>query len=165
MINYNNYAFIDGQNLHKTIENLSWFFCYFKFHQLLETQFNVSKAFYFIGFTQDRNCQLYKRLRKAGFQLSLRLPTTAIVNNKKEIKANVDSNLITSALTKLNDFDKAIIVAGDGDYYCFTKYLLRHNKLLKVLLPSRHDSSNLYRNDRFMNNIAYIEKMRKYLEK
>ena len=31
MANYNNYAFIDGQNLHKTIEELEWYFCYFKF--------------------------------------------------------------------------------------------------------------------------------------
>jgi len=165
MTNYNNYAFIDGQNLHKTIEDLSWFFCYFKFYQLLKTKFNISKAFYFIGFTQDRNCPLYKRLRKAGFQLCLRSPVITFVNNKKEIKANVDSNLITGSLTKLNDFDKAIIVAGDGDYYYFAKYLLRNNKLLKILLPSRKDSSNLYRRDMFANHISYVENMRNYLEK
>ncbi|MBC8386434.1 MAG: NYN domain-containing protein [Actinobacteria bacterium] len=161
----NNYAFIDGQNLHKTVEDLSWFFCYFKFHHLLETKFNVSKAFYYIGFTQDRNCPLYKKLRKAGFQLCLRLPIISFVNNKKEIKANVDSNLITGALTKLKDFDKAIIVAGDSDYYCFAKYLLRQNKLLKILLPSRQDSSNLYRSNIFMYHIAYVDNMKKHLEK
>ncbi|MDD3521162.1 MAG: NYN domain-containing protein [Actinomycetota bacterium] len=165
MANYNNYAFIDGQNLHKTIEELEWYFCYFKFFELLKNKYNVSKAFYFIGFTQDRNCKLYKKLRKAGFQLCLRSPVTVIVNNIREIKANVDSNLITSALIKLNNFDKAIVVAGDGDYYYFAKYLLRNNKLLKMLLPSRKDSSNLYRKDLFSNNISYVENMRHYLEK
>jgi len=165
MTDYNNYAFIDGQNLHKTIEELEWFFCYFKFFNLLKTKYNVSKAFYFIGFTQDRNCRLYKILRKAGFQLCLRSPVIAIINGERKIKANVDSNLITSALIKLNNFDKAIIVAGDGDYYYFAKYLLRNNKLLKILLPSRQDSSNLYRSSMFSNNISYIENMRQYLEK
>ena len=161
----NNYAFIDGQNLHKTIESLTWFFCYFKFYQLLQTRFNITKAFYFIGFTQNRNCLLYRRLRSAGFQLSLRLPTIYYENGQRKIKANVDSNLITCALTKLNNFDKALIVAGDGDYYYFVKYLLRNEKLLNILLPSRQDSSNLYRSNMFMNKIAYINNMRSYLEK
>lgn len=161
---YNNYAFIDGQNLHKTVEDLSWFFCYFKFSNLLKTKFNVSKAFYYIGYTQDRNCPLYRKLRKAGFRLCLKLPIVIFKNNQREIRANVDSNLITGALAKLKEFDKAIIVAGDGDYYCFAKYLLRQDKLLKVLLPSRKDSSNLYRNKLFMNHIAYVNEMKNNLE-
>lgn len=98
MANYNNYAFIDGQNLHKTIEELEWYFCYFKFFELLKNKYNVSKAFYFIGFTQDRNCKLYKKLRKAGFQLCLRSPVTVIVNNIREIKKDRPHEKPTQAI-------------------------------------------------------------------
>ncbi len=155
----NNYAFIDGQNLHETVKKFNWYFCYHRFFEILKNFYGVTKALYFIGYTQGRNCTLYRSLRSAGFHLSLRKP---IIDSDNEIKANVDSNLITHVLAKINNYDKAIIVAGDSDYYFLVKYLLRQNKLLKILLPSRNDSSNLYRGKLLMNKIAYVENMKKY---
>jgi len=163
---FNNYAFIDGQNLHETVKKLKWYFCYHKFFDILRDHYSVSKAFYFIGYTQDRNCELYRDLRSAGFQLSLRKPIRYLENGEMKIKANVDSNLIASLLMKLNRFDKAVIVAGDSDYYLIAKYLARQDKLFKILLPSRSDSSNLYRSSLLMNNkIVYVNKMEKYFLK
>ncbi len=159
MKNHNNYAFIDGQNLHETVKKFNWYFCYKRFSEILKNFYGVSKAFYFIGYTQSRNCRLYRSLRNAGFHLSLRKP---IIDDNNQIKANVDSNLITHALAKINKYNKAIIVAGDSDYYFLVKYLIRQNKLLKILLPSRNDSSNQYRSPILLNKIAYIENMKKY---
>ena len=114
----NNYAFIDGQNLHEAVKNFKWWLCYEKLNFVLKNTFNVSKAFYFVGYTQSRNCKLYKDLRKAGFLLSLRKPVMHTENGIKKIKANVDSNLITHSLIKFTLYDKAVIIAGDSDYYC-----------------------------------------------
>ena len=153
MVN-NNYAFIDGQNLHEAVKSFNWWLCYKKLNLILKNKFNVTKAFYFIGYTQPRNCDLYIELRKAGFILSLRKPVNRLENGILKLKANVDSNLITHTLIKISNYDKAVIVAGDGDYYCLSKYLLRNNKLLKIILPSRACSSNLFRNN-ILGNIFY----------
>ena len=51
----NNYAFIDGQNLHEAVKNFKWRLCYEKLNFVLKNTFNVSKAFYFVGYTQSRN--------------------------------------------------------------------------------------------------------------
>ena len=38
---------------------------------------------------------------------------------------------------------QAIIVTGDGDFYCLVKYLMNHDKLAKVLAPSPRNCSSL----------------------
>ena len=43
----NNYAFIDGQNLHLGITKLGWKIDYKKFRKYLYDKFSINKAFYF----------------------------------------------------------------------------------------------------------------------
>lgn len=82
-----------------------------------------------------------------------------------KLKANVDSNLIAHSLIKITNYDKSVIVAGDGDYYFLSKYLLRNNKLLKIILPSKACSSSLYRNNIFRQYLVYLDNMKNQLEK
>ena len=41
------------------------------------------------------------------------------------------------------NYDKAVIVTGDGDFYCLVKYLAKQNKLRQVLIPDEHNYSVL----------------------
>ena len=41
------------------------------------------------------------------------------------------------------NYDKAIIVSGDGDFFCLIEYLEKNNKLHRVLAPNRNYSSLL----------------------
>ena len=157
---FNNYAFIDGQNLHTSVVKFDYEFSYERFFELLKNKLHVTKAFYFIGLTENRNHLRYKELRKIGFTLSLKKPAHRYVGGKTEIKANVDSNLVAHVLIKINNYDKAIIVGGDGDYYFLAKYLLRNNKLHKILLPCKGDTSNLFKNDLFKNKIVYLSRLK-----
>jgi len=178
----NNYAFIDGQNTYKATGKFPWEFSYFKFYNFLKNQLSVKRAYYYIGLTKHRNSFTYIKLRNAGFQLCLRKPiiyrgrcrycslASTCVNynlyDYKIIKANVDSNLTLGVITKLDKYDKAIIVAGDSDYYCLAKFLVRKNKLKKILLPSRRESSNLFRESKLLRNkIEYLDNKQRLLEK
>ena len=49
-------------------------------------------------------------------------------------------------------YDRAMIVSGDGDFHCLVEYLVEKDKLLKILVPTRHYSSLL----RKFNNRHYI---------
>jgi len=162
MRNYNNYAFIDGQNLDKSIKGQGWLIDYKKFRQFLTSRFAAKRVFYFIGYIEDY-LPLYKDLRKSNYSMCFRKP---VIDKDGNIKANVDSNLITHTLIKINNYDKAIIVAGDSDYYFLAKYLMRQDKLCQVLVPCKSKCPKIYKkNNKFRNYISYISRQKDILYK
>lgn len=48
-------------------------------------------------------------------------------------------------MIQLPNYDKAIIVSGDGDYHCLIEYLLSLDKLGYLLIPNRYSFSSLLR--------------------
>ena len=53
--------------------------------------------------------------------------------------------MLLHAMIGLKNFNKAVIVTGDGDFHCLVEYLTKHNKLKKLLVPNRHAFSSLLR--------------------
>jgi uncharacterized LabA/DUF88 family protein len=43
-------------------------------------------------------------------------------------------------------FDKVILVSGDGDYIKMVRYLIKKDKLEKLLAPAKRSFSSLYKN-------------------
>ena len=66
-----NYAYIDGANLHKGIEVLGWKLDYKKFRDFLRNRYNVKKAYYFIGDIES-NKLLYQNLQEWGYIVVLK---------------------------------------------------------------------------------------------
>lgn len=64
------------------------------------------------------------------------------------------------------NYDKAIIVAGDGDYYSLIDYLKAQSKLEQVLVPNEFRYSALLKkvNDEHLKYISFINRMRSKLE-
>lgn len=58
--------------------------------------------------------------------------------------------------------EKAIIVTGDGDFYCLVKYLKDQDKLLKLLIPDKNHYSSLFR--KMMPYISFMNDLRGKLE-
>ncbi len=154
----NVYAFIDGTNLHIAVREQGWILHCGRFRKYLKDRFGVTKAFYFIGYVQSRT-GLYKSLRKSGYKMVFK-PTFKDKNGK--IKGNVDAELILKALILCHKYQKAIIVSGDGDYYCLIKFLKRQKKLLKIIIPDRNNYSWLLR--RFSKDIIYMNEMKEKLK-
>jgi len=42
------------------------------------------------------------------------------------------------------DFDKIVLVSGDGDYKMLVDFLIEENKFERMLFPSKTNSSSLY---------------------
>ena len=40
-------------------------------------------------------------------------------------------------------YDQAVIVTGDGDFSCLVEYLMRQNKLLRLMIPNQRNYSSL----------------------
>lgn len=150
----NNYAFVDSQNLNLGIQKLGWRLDYRKFRVYLAEKYSVRKAYIFIGFVV-LNQSLYDRLQEAGFILKFK-PTIPDADGK--IKGNIDADLVLRAALELSDYDKAVIVSSDGDFYSLVQHLHENNKLEAVLSPDIKNCSSLLKQTakdkmQFMNSL------------
>ncbi len=138
-----NYAFIDSQNLNLGVRSLGWKLDFGKFRQYLITKYNVKKTFLFIGFIRG-NQMLYTYLQSVGY-ICIFKPTLELRENKNrvKVKGNVDAELVLHAMIEYKNYDKAIIVSGDGDFHCLIEYLEEKGKLLKIITPNKRYSSLL----------------------
>jgi uncharacterized LabA/DUF88 family protein len=134
-----NYAFIDGQNLNLGVRGAGWALDLKKFRVYLKEKYSVQKAYYFIGFV-DGNTDLYISLQSIGYILIFK-PTFR--NSDGIIKGNCDAELVLQAMIDLNNYEKAVIVSGDGDFHCLVKYLREKNKLKTVIVPDQKKYSRL----------------------
>ena len=140
-----NVAFVDGQNLHLGTKECGWAIDHKKFRVYLRDKYHVTEAYYFFGFTDTDQQDLYDSLQKAGFILSFREHSAALRGNKK---GNVDTDIVFGAMRKIIEqepFDKIFIVSGDGDYKRLVDYLVKKKKFGKMLFPNRKFASSLYK--------------------
>ena len=124
-----------------------------RFRVYLADKYGIAKAFVFIGYMRE-NEPLYNSLRKDGYSLVFK-PTLLLPEGG--VKGNVDAELVLHAMIEYSNYDKALIVTGDGDFYCLVEYLLKKDKLLNLMIPNQKKYSSLYRIIRtemvFMNDL------------
>ncbi len=155
------YAFIDSQNLNLGVKSQGWKLDFARFRVLLKDKYKVEEAYLFIGYVVG-NQLLYTNLQKAGF-ICIFKPTLEVKDGKDvKIKGNVDAELVLHTMIEYPNFDKAVIVSGDGDFRCLIEYLLGKEKLLKIIVPNRRYSSLLRKFGYFITNIqSFKEKLKK----
>jgi uncharacterized LabA/DUF88 family protein len=153
-----NFAFIDGQNLNKSIQSQGWSLDYKEFRNYLDTHYGVKKAYMFIGMV-NTNQQLYSALQDFGYHLVFK-PTLA--TKQGELKGNVDAEMVLYALTQINQYDQAVIVSGDGDFYTLVQYLKSQGKMKTLLVPNEKAYSNLY--DSLDIQTDFVDDLRQKLE-
>lgn len=149
----NNYAFIDSQNLNLSIREQGWILDFAKFRTYLRDKYGIAKAFIFIGYV-PLNQDLYTNLQKDGYILVFK-PTLSLPGG--DVKGNVDAELVLHTMIEYDNYDQALIVTGDGDFYCLVDYLIKNGKLLKLMIPNINKYSSLFRKLRphmvFMNDL------------
>ena len=156
----NNYAFIDSQNLNLSIRSLGWKLDFARFRVYLKEKYGVTKAFLFIGFVEGNN-DLYVSLQSAGF-LCIFKPTLEYKNGTT--KGNCDAELVLHAMIEFLNYDKAVIVTGDGDFYRLVKYLIDKNKIEAVIIPNRFKFSALLNFRIFRPFLKFMNDLRTKLE-
>ncbi|PIZ71350.1 hypothetical protein COY07_05165 [Candidatus Peregrinibacteria bacterium CG_4_10_14_0_2_um_filter_43_11] len=163
-----NIAYIDGQNLHLgTMEN-NWSVDYKKFRIYLRDKYKVEEAYYFLGYISENQQELYKSLQRAGFILIFKNHKESFLGDKK---GNVDTDIVFEIMKALldEDFDKIVLISGDGDYKKVIDYLIEKEKFSKILFPNQKFASSLYRklgteyydhlgNEEVMKKIQYKKK-------
>lgn len=107
------------------------------------------------------NQNLFAELKRCGWDLDyarfivyLREKYSAqrILRTADGVKGNCDADLILHAMRQLDQFDKAIIITSDGDFYCLVEYLAFKNKLKKLIIPNKDRYSSLLKKFRDQSN-------------
>lgn len=172
----NTYAFIDSQNLNLGTQRVGWKLDWRKFRQHLKDKHGVTKAYMFIGYMSD-NESLYEYMHELGYlvvlkpTIDLNIPkdTAAKAENtaddsenkdKPAVKGNVDAELVLYAMKEMPNYEKAIIVSGDGDFFSLAEYLDEQGKLAHIMAPNWQYSSLL---KPFDPKIIRLDQMRKQL--
>lgn len=155
------HAFIDSQNLNLGVRSLGWQIDYKKLRLYLKNKYSVDRAFMFIGLVNN-NQKLYTQLQAAGFILIFKPTVRYVENGKETVKGNVDAELVLhAAAIEYPNYDKAIIISGDGDFACLLEFLDDNGKLLHVLTPN-HNYSKLLR--QYAKYIIEISQLKSSLE-
>ncbi len=148
------FAFIDSQNLNMGVGSdveykgrkiySGWKLDFKKFRIYLKDKFKAEEAFLFIGNKPGQESK-YAYLQRCGYIVVLK-PTTSYKDNDGNIKVkgNVDTDLVLYAAAKeIDNYDKAIIVTGDGDFLSLCEYLDEQGKLGNIVIPNKHKFSQL----------------------
>jgi uncharacterized LabA/DUF88 family protein len=167
----NNYAFIDNQNLNLGIQRNGWKMDWRKFRAFLRNEYGVESAYMFIGYMPE-NEELYNQMHDAGYLVVLK-PTLEMFKipppedapekpeeDKKPVKGNVDAELVLYAAKEMPNYDKAVIISGDGDFFSLVEYLKEKGKLKNLMVPNRQYSTLLRQ---FEEYIVHLEQMRRKL--
>jgi uncharacterized LabA/DUF88 family protein len=164
----NNIAFIDGQNLFfgttkcnicakdlgRDVKSMklsdcicgnAWKVDLVKFRVYLSENYRIKEAYYVLGYLSDKNDDLYKDIQKAGFIVLFKEHNG---KSKSEKKGNVDTDIVFEIMKNLienTDFDKIVLVSGDGDYKKLVYCLVSKNRFCKMLFPNKKFASSLYK--------------------
>lgn len=161
------YAFIDSQNLNLGIQRAGWKMDWRKFREFLLKKYGVTKAYMFIGYIAE-NEDMYNQLHEAGYLIVLK-PTVDTSSNdesrgktsKATVKGNIDAELVLYAMKEMPNYSDAIIISGDGDFYCLAEYLHKKERLKNIMTPNWKYSSLL---KQFEDRIVRLDQKRKELE-
>ena len=142
-----NQAFIDGQNLRLGTTKASdpWKVDLKKLRVYLKDKYSVEFAYYFIGAYDSQHQDLYQALQQYGYIVIFREHSDSSVSHKK---GNVDTDIVFTIMKKIaekEEFDKVILVSGDGDYWRMVDYLIKKERFEKLLSPSKKSTSSLYK--------------------
>ena len=182
----NNLAFVDAQNLYfgttkcadcakiqnKEIQDMKladcvcgngWAINLAKFRVYLKDNYFVTEAYYFLGYLHDENDELYRTIQKAGFIVAFK-EHHKLAKSKK--KGNVDTDIVFEIMKNLvdnSDFNKIVLISGDGDYKKLVQYLIAKNKFKKILFPNRRFASSLYK-ELGSEYFDYLENLKSYIQ-
>lgn len=147
-----------------SVQNWGWKMNWRKFREFLADNYNVTKAFMFIGYVPE-NEDLYEKMHEAGYAVVLK-PTFDMTKPRpeengdgkngdqdKKVKGNVDADLVLWAMKEIPNYDKAIVVSGDGDFFSLVEFLIQQDKLLKVLTPTGQYSSLYHQFEQYVERV------------
>ncbi|MDD4074423.1 MAG: NYN domain-containing protein [Candidatus Pacebacteria bacterium] len=158
----NNFAYIDGNNLYRSVSYSGWKIDFIRFRKWLSDKYNIKRAYYFIGLIPQKK-DLYAFLQKAGYTLIFK---EVLYNSDGKAKGNCDTDLVLESMKDLyeSNCDKQVLVTSDGDYASLIKFLGNKDRIKAVLSPSLPNKCSILLK-RTKTPIVYLYDVKNRIEK
>lgn len=150
-----NYAFIDGNNLRLTFQELRIDLPLEKLLSYLQKKHNVTTAYYFIGHIPALQYH-YNQLSSFGYTMKHRTPSRQDAKlgicpscghnyevQKRKLKCDCDADIVLQVMDDISNYTKAIIISSDGDFDNLITRLIQLDKLDMVIAPCKKGCSAL----------------------
>ena len=159
------YAFVDAANIiYRDAEPSPWKIDLKKLIKYLRERFIASRVLYFGGVDHQNRTQidLYRKLESWGYELHLN-SVKRFVNQQGKwyLKADVDSRMTFEMMRLLPEYDRAVVLTGDGDFF-WVLQCMRYSKDVFLLASHRKTASELKR--LFQHKCISLEDAREWLE-
>ncbi len=157
----NNFAYIDGANLHQGMGTLGWALDYKKLRVWLTEKFNITTAYLFIG-NIPKYGKLYAHLQECGYILIFK---EVVYDNNGKPKGNCDADLVLKATQDFytQSYEKMLLISSDGDYSSLISFTMLEKRLLGILSPANEKKCSVLLK-RTGAKIFYINEQKKILE-
>lgn len=125
------YAFVDASNIIYGARAEGWFIDLKKLITYLKNKFKTKKVFFYYG-KDSKSPEKEKFLKKLeSFGYILRVKEIKRFGNKS--KANCDVDLTIDALLYLDEYERAIILSGDGDFLPLYQVMKKRKKTVIII--------------------------------
>ncbi len=155
-----NFAFIDAQNLTMGVRILGWELDWLRFSVYLREKYSCKRIFVFIGYIK-RNKKFYSFLRSCGYILIFK---PVVIGRNYIVKGNCDSDMVLYILTRIRNYEGAVVITSDGDFYSTVRLLIRRGKLKTVISPNINECSSILKAES-KQKIVYLNELRKILSR
>jgi len=124
-------VFVDASNIIYGCNRAGWKMDFKKLFQYLTTRFGAKRILYYAGLDSRNKKQLlfYELLQRFGYELHL-VPVKYFSDGTR--KGDVDARLAFEAMRYYDEYEKAIFLTGDGDYFWLFEYLLENGKNISL---------------------------------
>lgn len=125
---------IDGQNIFHGANDLKIKFSYKKLLRFLRKQKNIVNEYFYTAFDPNNQAQIgfLNMLSNFGLKIRKRLLKQYSSGEKKEKGIDVWLTTDLNRFTIQNDFDRAIILSGDGDYVPSIEFSISNGKKIDI---------------------------------
>jgi len=136
------YVFIDASNIIYGCNDAGWKMDFEKLIQYFKNRFGANRVLYYAGLDSNNKKQIlfYEVLQRFGYELRL-VPVKTFRNGKR--KGDVDARLVFEAMKYFAEYNEAIFLTGDGDYFWLLEYLLQSGKKIRLFAHRQSTAKEL----------------------
>ena len=156
------FAFIDASNIYYGTKEAGWKIDFEKLKSYLVSRFDVSRIFYFgaINEAEKFDVKLQEELISLGYELML-VTLKKFRNGKK--KADTDSRMTFEMMKIKDEYDRAVVLTGDGDFFWVLNYLKEVKEKIWLLGMANRTAGELTK--LFGSSFIHLGNVRKTVEK
>ena len=156
------YAFIDASNIHYGSKEAGFTVDYAKLRSYLTSRFSASRLFYFGAIDEMKEDDRAFKAELLSLGYELKLVRLKIFKDGKK-KADTDSRMTFEMMKMFGEYDRAVVLSGDGDFYWVLEYLKDVKEKVWLLGMASRTARDLTK--LFGPNFIHLGNVRKSIEK